>query len=41
MLISPSNVDWKYIQNALGSYLDKDIYENVKQISPGQMALEI
>ena len=41
MLISPSNVGWKYLQNALGSFLDVDIYENVKQISLCQMVSEI
>ena len=41
MLISPSIVGWKSLQNALGSFLDVDIYENVKQISLCQMASEI
>ena len=41
MLISPSNVGWKCLQNTLRSFLDVDIYENVKQVSLCQMDSEI
>ena len=40
MLILPWNIGWKYQQTASSSFLDVDIYKNVKKTSLNEMASE-